>query len=172
MAYEVTSGDIKDSKGNTLQLKGLNWFGFETGDHVAHGLWTRNWKSMIAQMKTLGFNAVRLPVCPDTLAGVSTTSINTAVNADLVGLNSLQILDLVVNEFDRQGFYVLLDHHRLECNGSISELWYSGSYSEQQWISDLTFMAGRYKTLNHFLGIDLKNEPHRRLGQVSTCPTL
>ncbi|NDG88945.1 MAG: endoglucanase, partial [Gammaproteobacteria bacterium] len=129
MAYEVTGGEIKDSKGNTLQLKGLNWFGFETGDHVAHGLWTR-------------------------------TSINTSVNADLVGLNSLQVLDLVVNEFDRQGFYVLLDHHRLDCNGSISELWYSGSYSEQRWISDLTFMAGRYKTLDHFLGIDLKNEPH------------
>ena len=58
MAYEVMGGEIKDSKGNTLQLKGLNWFGFETGDHVAHGLWTRNWKSMIGQMKTLGFNAV------------------------------------------------------------------------------------------------------------------
>jgi len=152
-AYKVAEGNILDSQGKTLQLRGVNWFGAETSDHVVHGLWARNWKSMINQMKSLGFNAVRLPVCPDTLAGVATTSINTSLNPDLLGLNSLQILDRVIQEFDLQGLYILLDHHRLDCNAGIPELWYSSSYSEQRWISDLTFMANRYKNLSHFLGI-------------------
>ena len=159
-AYQVDQGAIKDGAGKTLQLRGVNWFGFETSDHVAHGLWARNWKDMIGQMKSVGFNAVRVPVCPGTLAGAAVGSVNAALNPDLVGKNSLQVLDAVLGEFDRQGFYILLDHHRLDCNAGISELWYDAAYSEQRWIGDLAFMAGRYKTLPHFLGIDLKNEPH------------
>ena len=159
-AYTVEQGDIHDDQGQIVQLRGVNWFGFETSDHVAHGLWTRNWKGMIDQMKSLGFNAVRLPVCPDTLAGAAPGSINASLNPDLVGKNSLEILDAVVNEFDRQGFHVLLDHHRLHCDGGISELWYDNGFSEQRWIADLKFLAGRYRSLPHFLGVDLKNEPH------------
>lgn len=159
-AFYVDNGRIHDNAGQPVQLRGVNWFGFETGDHVAHGLWARNWKDMIAQMKSVGFNAVRVPVCPDTLAGVAVGSVNTALNPDLAGKNSLQVLDAVLGEFDRQGFYILLDHHRLDCNSGISELWYSPAYSEQLWIGDLATMAARYKHLPHFLGLDLKNEPH------------
>lgn len=159
-AFTVDNSHIHDSTGKSVQLRGVNWFGFETGDHVAHGLWARNWKDMIAQMKAVGFNAVRVPVCPATLAGAAVGSVNAALNPDLVGKNSLQVLDAVLGEFDRQGFYILLDHHRLDCNSGISELWYDAAYSEQRWIGDLTFMASRYKTLPHFLGLDLKNEPH------------
>ncbi|MGZ8218613.1 cellulase family glycosylhydrolase [Methylomagnum sp.] len=159
-AYYVDHGRIRDNAGQPVQLRGVNWFGFETGDHVAHGLWARNWQDMIAQMKSVGFNAVRVPVCPGTLAGVGVGSVNGALNPDLSGKNSLQVLDAVLGEFDRQGFYILLDHHRLDCNSGISELWYDAAYSEQRWIGDLAFMAGRYKNLPHFLGLDLKNEPH------------
>jgi len=159
-AYSVDNGNVYDGNGQAVQLRGLNWFGFETADHIAHGLWARNWKDMIAQMKSLGFNAVRLPVCPATLEGVAVNNFNSTLNPDLSGKNSLQVLDAVIAEFDHQGFYILLDHHRLDCNDGISELWYSPAYTEQQWIGDLSFMANRYKSLPHFLGIDLKNEPH------------
>jgi endoglucanase len=114
---------------------------------------------MIMQMKNLGFNAVRIPVCPATLHGAGVSSIDFAKNPDLANKNSLQILDLVVNEFNKQGFYILLDHHRPDCN-VISELWTTNGYSETNWIDDLVLMATRYKALPHFLGIDLKNEPH------------
>ena len=36
----------------------------------------------------------------------------------------------------RRRLYVLLDHHRADCN-SISELWYTPSYTEAQWLADL-----------------------------------
>ncbi|SJM95404.1 glycoside hydrolase family 5 protein [Crenothrix polyspora] len=158
-AYSTDNGAIYDGSGQSVQLRGVNWFGFEVQDHVAHGLWSRNWKDMILQMKSLGFNAVRIPVCPATLHGASVTGIDYAQNPDLANKNSLQILDLVLTEFDRQGMYILLDHHRPDCN-AISELWYTGSYSTQNWIDDLVLMANRYKLLPHMIGIDLKNEPH------------
>ncbi|MEY4768775.1 MAG: hypothetical protein RL637_1414, partial [Pseudomonadota bacterium] len=62
-------------------------------------------------------------------------------------------------EFDKQGFFIVLDHHNSDCQ-AISELWYTNIYSESQWIKDLTFIAKRYQNLPRFLGIDLKNEPH------------
>ena len=124
-----------------------------------HGLWARNWKEMAQQIKDTGFNAVRVPFCPATLTNKATSSINYGLNPDLVGLNSLDILDLVMGELDRLGIYILLDHHTSDCQ-TIDELWYTASYSEQDWIEDLVFVADRYKDNDHLVGIDLKNEPH------------
>jgi endoglucanase len=52
-AYSTADGTIYDNADQPVQLRGVNWFGFEGQDHVAHGLWTRNWKDMIAQMDSL-----------------------------------------------------------------------------------------------------------------------
>ena len=157
--YSVSGSRIFNNNGDEVPLYGVNWFGFETENHVPHGLWTRNWQSMIEQIKGLGFNAIRLPICPDTLRGVTPTSIDYYANPDLTGKNSLELLDLFMAEFSRQGIYVLLDHHRPDCN-AISELWYTGSYSEENWIDDLVFLADRYADNSHLIGIDIKNEPH------------
>jgi len=158
-AYSVSQNEILDANGEEVQLRGINWFGFETTNYTVHGLWARNLDDMIAQMQQLGFNAVRLPFCPTTLQGATPTSIDYSLNPDLTGLNSLQLLDLVIDKFDAAGMYILLDHHRPDCQ-AISELWYTSSYSQAQWISDLEFVANRYKDVPHVIGIDLKNEPH------------
>ncbi len=158
-AYQVEEGQILNDKTEQIQLRGVNWFGFETENYVAHGLWARSWSDMIAQMQTLGFNAVRLPFCPATLKGQTPNSIDYSKNPDLEGLNSLEILDKVMAEFERQQIYVLLDHHRPDCK-AISELWYTDSYSEADWIEDLNFIVKRYANNPYLLGIDLKNEPH------------
>lgn len=156
--YTTQNGSIYKN-GEKITLHGVNWFGAETGTYVFHGLWARNWKDMVKQIKDLKFNAVRVPVCPATLQGMATDSINYKLNPDLKELNSLQVLDSILGEINNQNLYILLDHHRPDCN-SISELWYTNNYSEAQWISDLKFMATRYSNLPYFLGIDLKNEPH------------
>lgn len=157
--FAVIDGRIVDSQGQVVQLRGINWFGFETTDHVVHGLWARNWKSMVDQMRDLGFNAVRLPLCPDTLRGSTPATIDYGLNADLAGLDSLALLDAVVQYLDAQGMYVLLDHHRPDCR-AISELWYTPQYSESRWIADLTTLAQRYGARPRVIGVDLKNEPH------------
>jgi endoglucanase len=158
-AASVSGGHVYDSAGKRLQLKGINWFGAETADHTVHGLWARNLDDMLGQMQTLGFNAVRLPFCPATVHGAPTNSINTTLNPDLAGLNGQQVFDAVIAKLEKRGMYYLLDHHRPDC-AAISELWYTGSYTEAQWIADLQFVADRYKANPHFLGMDLKNEPH------------
>ena len=160
-AYYVSGGQIHDEAGTRVTLKGVNWFGFETETRVVHGLWTRNWKEMLDQMQAAGFNALRLPVCPGTLRGDAVSSIDYGRNADLQGLNSLQVLDRLVAELDRRGMYFVIDHHRPDCN-AISELWYVDGYTEAQWIADLRAVAKRYRGYARFLGIDLKNEPHGR----------
>ncbi len=71
----------------------------------------------------------------------------------------MQVLDKVVNEFSNQGIYILLDSHRPDCNAQ-SDLWYTGSYSENQWIADLKTLASRYANVSNFIGLDLKYEPH------------
>ncbi len=159
VADSVSGRTIYSDAGAVVQLKGVNWFGFETTNYTVHGLWARNWKQMIQQIKSQGFNAVRLPFCPTTLRGVTPSSIDYSLNPDLAGKNSLAVLDAVIAEFDRQGIYVLLDHHRLDCK-LISELWYTSNYSEAQWLADLRFVANRYRSRPRVIGIDLKNEPH------------
>lgn len=158
-SYGIQNGQVVDDAGQAVQARGVNWFGFETGEHVVHGLWARNWKDMIGQMQQQGFNAVRLPFCPQSLRGTGPGSIDYSRNPDLQGLNSQQILDKVVQEISDRGMFVLLDHHTPDCQ-AISELWYTPAYSEQQWIADLVFAASRYKGVPGVIGIDLKNEPH------------
>ena len=171
LGYTVSGNQILDAGGNVIQLRGVNWFGFETGNHVVHGLWARNWQDMMDQMVSLDVNAVRVPVCPGTLDGVSASSIDYSKNPDLQGLDSLALLDRILQGLDARGLYILLDIHTPDCQG-ISELWYTDSYSESDWIGDLVFMAERYASLPHFLGLDLKNEPHGAAtwgtGNVST----
>ncbi|AVT10173.1 endoglucanase, partial [Paracidovorax avenae] len=43
-SYAISNGQVVDDAGQAVQLRGVNWFGFETGEHVVHGLWARNWK--------------------------------------------------------------------------------------------------------------------------------
>ncbi len=158
VGYEVKDGEIVYAD-EVIHLKGINWFGFETSEHVVHGLWSQNYRDIILNIKELGFNAIRLPFCPDVIDKAAVHSINYYVNPDLKGLNSLAVLDKIVQEASAQGLYILLDQHVMP-DHQISELWYSKKYSEAEWIADLKFVANRYKSLDHFLGIDLKNEPH------------
>lgn len=159
LAVQVSNGKLVDDQGNRITLKGVNWFGAETSNRVVHGLWIRSMTDMLDQMKSLGFNAVRVPFCPDTLQGVAPNGIDFSKNSALQGLNSLQILDVLATEMQKRGMYFLMDHHRPDCI-AISELWYTSTYSEARWIADLQFVAARYKDNAFFLGMDLKNEPN------------
>lgn len=160
--YWHTSGrQILDAAGNPVRIAGVNWFGFETGNHVVHGLWSRDYKSMIDQMKSLGYNTIRLPYSDDIFkAGTTADSINfNNMNTDLQGLSPLQVMDKIVAYAGQDGLKVILDRHRPD-SGAQSALWYTSAVPESTWIADLKALATRYQGQDTVIGIDLHNEPH------------
>lgn len=161
--YWHTSGrQILDSNGNPVRIAGINWFGFETANYVVHGLWTRDYKDVLNQVKSLGYNTLRLPYSDDIFKpGTVPNSIDfsSGKNADLQGLNSLQVMDHIVNYAGSIGLRVILDRHRPDSSGQ-SALWYTSSVPESTWIANLKTIAGRYAGNQAVVGIDLHNEPH------------
>lgn len=160
--YWHTSGrQILDSGNQPVRVAGINWFGFETTNLVTHGLWARDYKSMLDQMKQLGYNTLRLPYSDDIFkSGATPAGINTyGMNTDLVGLNSLQAMDKIVEHAGSIGMKVILDRHRPDSGGQ-SALWYTSSVPETTWITNLKSIAARYANNSTVVGIDLHNEPH------------
>ncbi len=159
-----TAGNqIVDANGTPVEIRAVNWFGFETETHVPHGLWARNWQDMMDQMQELGFNAIRLPFAGEIVQDdPMPSSINTGLNPDLAGLSAMEVMDKIVGYADQLGMRVLLDHHRSEAGNSANEggLWTTNGYSEQDWIDVWRSLATRYQGDDTIIGADLHNEPH------------
>jgi chitinase len=159
----TVGSQIVDSNGTPVRLAGVNWFGFESTNYAPHGLWTRGYKEMMDQMKSLGFNTIRLPFSDQLFdAGSTPNGIDFNKNPDLAGLNGLQIMDKIVSYAGQIGMRILLDHHRSDAGAGAetSGLWYKGSYTESRWIADWTMLANRYANNPTVVGADLHNEPH------------
>ena len=170
--YWHTSGNqILDAAGNPVRIAGVNWYGFETPDEVAHGLWAQDYHAVINDIKSLGYNTVRIPfsnqmvetpIVPQNLSFYNTGPINT----DLKGLNSLQILDKIIAAAGQAGLKVILDDHRSEAGESAEAngLWYTSAYPSQAWVADWAALARRYAGNPTVVGFDLRNEPHTPAG--------
>ncbi|MCT9078127.1 cellulase family glycosylhydrolase [Streptomyces fulvoviolaceus] len=161
--YWHTSGrQILDEAGQPVRIAGINWFGFETANYVPHGLWSRDYKSMIDQMKSLGYNTIRIPYSDDIFKSSTVPNsidFSSGKNADLQGLGSLGILDKLVAYAGQDGLKVILDRHRPDAGGQ-SALWYTSAVPESTWIANLKALATRYAGQDTVVGIDLHNEPH------------
>lgn len=155
--------DIVDATGRSVLLRGVNWFGLETETQAPHGLWARDYKEMLAQIKSLGYNVIRLPYSVQALRGKSISGVNFDLgsNRELQGKTPIEVMDLIIQEAGRQGLLILLDSHRLN-NQLIPELWYGDGFTEADWINTWTMLAERYKNQPNVIGADLKNEPHGR----------
>jgi endoglucanase len=155
--------EIIDQQGNPALLRGVNWFGLETENHTPHGLWTRDYKSMLTQMKELGYNTIRLPfslqMLSDDASSISGLEFSIGSNSELQGKTPLEVMDAIITEAGQQGLMVILDCHRLN-NRRIPALWYGDGFSEWDWIRSWAMLAERYKDQHNVIGADLKNEPH------------
>ena len=174
--YWHTSGSkILDSSGNTVRIAGINWYGFETTDYLAHGLWAQDYKTVLNTIKSLGYNVIRLPfsnqmVESDPVPTNYTTSANgVPANQALVGQTALTDMDTIISYAGSIGLRVILDNHRSEAGSSneANGLWYTSTYPQSSWINDWTTLATRYSsstfTFNGnptVIGMDLRNEPH------------
>jgi endoglucanase len=167
--YWHTSGNkILDSNNQQVRIAGINWYGFETGDEVAHGLTSQDYKAVLQSIQANGYNTVRLPFSnqmvetPIVPSAIHYTNASGAINTDLQGLNSLQIMDAIIDYAGTIGLRVILDNHRSEAGNSAeaSGLWYTDAYPDKSWVSDWQALATRYLNNPNVIGVDLRNEPH------------
>jgi endoglucanase len=156
-------------------MTGVNWYGFETTDHLAHGLWAQDYKSVLNTIQALGYNVIRIPFSNEMVeenpvpTNFTTSVSGTGANAALVGQTALDDLDTLVAYAGSIGLRVILDNHRSEAGNSneATGLWYTSAYPQSSWIADWQTMATRYSdakfTFNGnptVIGVDLRNEPH------------
>lgn len=172
--WHTAGSQILDSNNQTVRMAGVNWYGFETTDEIAHGLWAQDYHTVLSEIKSNGYNIIRIPFSNQMVETPSvptnyTTNVNgQPANTDLVGLNALQILDKIITAAGADGLRVILDNHRSEAGNSneANGLWYTSSYPESAWINDWKTLATRYQSFTDsngnpiVIGMDLRNEPH------------
>lgn len=144
-------------------LRGVNWRGLETAQHLPQGLDQRPWREVLDQMQSLGINAIRLPLCSDTLHGAMPTNLDLVRNPDLKGRTALQIADAIMDEAGKRGMRVLLAYHGVECPTDRNPLLRSVDESEHQWISDVQFITSHYRAQQKVvMGVDLADMANHR----------
>ncbi len=166
--WHASGNKLYDANNTQVRITGINWYGFETTRAVPGGLTSQDYKTILQTIKSLGYNTVRMPMSnqmvesPSYPSSISYSNSSGAINTDLQGLNSLQILDKIVNYAGTVGLKIILDNHRSEAGDSAESngLWYTGSYPESAWINDWTALANRYLNNPTVVGVDLRNEPH------------
>lgn len=152
-----------DTPTTVVRLKSINWFGMEGTNYTPHGTWLVSWKSIIDDIKSMGFNCIRFPFSGDTTTAGRTppgTAIDATANPDLVGLTSLEILDLYLDYCAEVGIYVVLDHHRRTAGDGADGAPTDDSYTQSDWEASWAVMTARYANHIAVVGADLHNEPH------------
>ncbi|QEQ94901.1 hypothetical protein pEaSNUABM56_00102 [Erwinia phage pEa_SNUABM_56] len=163
----VTSGNqfVTTQTSENFRIKSVNWFGMEGTNYTPHGTWlgARYWKDIIDQIKTFGFNTIRIPLSGEVVQNnpyPPTAAVDWEVNSEFVGKTALEILDLIIDYCNTKEIYVILDHHRRTAGDGADGSPVDGSYTLSQWISSWTKLATRYKSAINVIGADVHNEPH------------
>lgn len=154
--YRTSGGQILDKNNNPVTFKGVAWFGFNTGNHIVHGLWQSDFDTMLTQIKSVGFNAIRLPFQFDFIldptikpSGITTSCSGKPCNMNVPQDSALNAFQWVVKKFTDNGIYVLLDDH-FEDNTYVQ--------NQAQWVAGWQKVAQLFLN-NPLVGYDIYNEP-------------
>jgi endoglucanase len=167
--WHTRGNQIFDSGNHPVRIAGVNWYGAETTSAVPGGLGLQDYRAIIQTIHRSGYNTIRIPFSNQMVESPTipteikfTDRTGAPINADLKGLNSLQILDKIVAYAGEQGLKIILDDHRSEAGDGtgLSGLWFAQGYPESAWIADWQMLAQRYANNPTVLGMDLRNEPH------------
>jgi aryl-phospho-beta-D-glucosidase BglC (GH1 family)/chitodextrinase len=166
---------IVDANGDEVWLTGANWFGFNAGERVFHGLWSGNITDITKSMASRGINIVRVPISTQLLLewknGQATvpSGVNAYANPEIAGKTSLEIFDHWLALCEQYGIKVMLDVHSAEADnsGHVHPVWWKGTITSEDFYTAWEWVTARYKNDDTLVAMDVKNEPH---GTASTSP--
>lgn len=158
---------IVDQNGTEVWLTGVNWFGYNTGTNIFDGCWSCSMDGALRAIADRGFNLLRIPISAELLLNwrsgtYPTANFNQSTNAELSGMNSLEILDYALARCETYGIKVMFDIHSAEtdASGHNAPLWYTDKISTEDYLTALDWLSARYKDNDTVIAYDLKNEPH------------
>jgi|SRR5579863_2436038 len=155
---------IVDANGRSIRLTSVNWYGFDEKEFVAGGLDHAPLAAIVAQIKEIGVNSVRLPWANETLErDPEVPAYAVAANPELRGKHAMEVMDAVIAALARAHLMVILDNHVSRADWCCSEtdgngLWWNAEYPEAKWLEDWEAMARRYREQPWVVGADLRNE--------------
>ncbi|WP_115720288.1 glycoside hydrolase family 5 protein [Gallaecimonas mangrovi] len=164
LPLSTKGASIVDNNGHSVVLKGVNWFGAESGEFVVGGLDKQPVGKIADLVKAGGFNVVRLPWSNELVErNPKVAAQYLTANPWLKGKSALAVLDAVVTALTERGIAVILDNHRSRgdwcCDGDHGDgLWHTPAYPEQKWMADWLTMAKRYQHNPLVVGYELRNE--------------
>ena len=100
--YLSTDGNqIVDANGDPVRIDAIGWSGADSLTFAPYGLYQSNLQQDLLEIKDDGFNTIRVPwsdllLTASPLETSSYAAINYTLNPDLVGLSSLQVMDVLV----------------------------------------------------------------------------
>jgi endoglucanase len=146
-----------------VTLKAINWYGFDYAPFVAEGLDHLPLDSLLATIRSLGFNAIRLPFADETVESNPVVKSELDANPGFRGLHALDIMQRLIERAHDFGIRVILVNSRSEGGRGPelkSGLWYTTRYPARAWYADWEMLARRFRNDDAFVGADLRNEPH------------
>jgi endoglucanase len=166
--WHTRGAQMLDSVNRPVRIAGINWYGFETSKASPGGLNVQDYRNILQTIHNNGYNTVRIPLSnqmvetPTIPTDIKFSNRSGPINADLRGLNSLEILDKIIASAGSQGLKVILDNHRSEAGDGPEStgLWFTQGFPESAWIADWQMLTRRYANNPTVLGFDLRNEPH------------
>lgn len=163
----VEGNQIVDREGKPVWLTGINWFGYNTGTNIFDGLWNSDLRESVEAIADHGFNLIRIPISTELLlqwknGEYPNANFNQATNDYLVGMNSLEIFDYVLELCQQHGLKVMLDVHcaKTDAAGHNANMWTNGDITEDKFIEAWQWVAERYADNDTIIAFDLENEPH------------
>jgi endoglucanase len=146
-----------------VSLKAINWYGFEYAPFVPDGLNRAPLDAILATLRSLGFNAIRLTFADETVERNPIVTAGLDANPTLRSLHALDIMQTIVQHAQRYGLRVILANLRSEAGRGpelVTGMWYTKEYPASAWVADWETLVRRFHRFSAFVGVDLRNEPH------------
>lgn len=185
--WHTSGAQILDPSGRQFVITGINWYGFETNGYVAQGMYAKDYRYIVDEVKRYGYNTIRIPFSNAMWETDPVPRANTiSACPSCKGTHSRDILANIINYAGSIGLHVILDNHRSTAGNSAEKngLWYvkgsGSSFPESAWVNDWRhiqqWLHGTRQTQGAsdtvrvdnrasdgfptVLGYELRNEPH------------